>query len=208
MELPPPGPPRGSLIGAAAGREEPFHLTVEEGKGSVTVVRVNPDPPEFGRYFSRASEGRVEELYVGLLRGSEVQVVDNPSNVFFDDPLVRVELRAYLSALPGDRWYRVYVSDPSERGVEATLKYAEALEASAPGGEAGAFVVNMVPPLPEEYAQASSRVGELKFPVRAVVPFDERLYTYGSFWDFGEFPEQVARLGRVLLDMPTTATVE
>jgi len=205
----------GSLLDALMGKDSEFHLTVKEGEGEITVVRVNPDPPLFYKYMEKIKNDptvtdRILQIYSKFMRESEIHLADNPPNVFFNDPVIQLEIKAYMSIGYTERWYRVYVSDPSERGLKALMEYVKAVEAEGMGGTPGALIVNMVPPLPEEYAQAVSLARRYRpnFPVVAAIPFDERLYTYGSFMELREFPDQLNILGRVLSSMPTNAFIE
>ncbi|WP_158613737.1 ParA family protein [Sulfodiicoccus acidiphilus] len=202
---------------AASGEEGQFWVTREEGKGRLTAVRINPDPPLFVKDFKVIKEdpsrfNRYVKLYEALLRNHEIVVVDNPPNVFQGDEAVDLEHRAFTNLRRDERWYRVYVSDPSERGISAVLQYMEVLESFTETGRPGALVVNMVPPLPEEAARASSSLrrvcAEKSLPVCAVVPFDERLYTYGSYMELNEFPEQVIALSKALVRLPEKALIE
>jgi len=72
--------------------------------------------------------------------------------------------------------------------------------------------MNMVPPLPEELTKASSTMKkvciEYKISLCGVIPFDERLYTYSSYAELKEFPEQVISLAKALVNLPASSFVE
>ena len=202
---------------ASTGESGEFYRSENDGEGKLTVVRVNPDFPLFLKDYRAVKESNEKfrafvDLYRPLLLEHEIFVVDNPPNIFQGDELTDLEHQAFSITRDEKDWYRIYVTDPSERGLSVVLDYMTVSESISSKGKAGGLIMNMVPPLPEELTKASSTMKkvciEYKISLCGVIPFDERLYTYSSYAELKEFPEQVISLAKALVNLPASSFIE
>jgi|ECHhosMinimDraft_1075155.scaffolds.fasta_scaffold01158_2 MinD-like ATPase involved in chromosome partitioning or flagellar assembly len=212
---------KGLVHNVMTGEGRDHYTEFREG-GVLGVLRFYGDSPTFYRSLRLWKEEefrrKVFEEYRGLLKGKEFHffVVDNPPNVFYSSEVVGFEASIFYRVLGEMQRLLLCVSDPTERGVTEAVKYTYAvLEDLAsipvrPPGVFLGFVVNMVPPLPDEMVMAERRAKEacekLKASVCGVIPFDERLYAYSDLNRVEDFPDQMRQIVQQISQLALSLT--
>jgi|BEDMetMinimDraft_2_1075160.scaffolds.fasta_scaffold01023_3 CO dehydrogenase nickel-insertion accessory protein CooC1 len=203
---------QGLLHSTITGEMEPFYAEVNVGKGVLGVLRIYPDSPLlFEEAYKVHRDPTLKQKFYGdyksFLQNHDfsLYLVDNPPNIWWSDEVVINEYNNFVEALPKVKPYRLYVSDPSPMGITSCLNYAKKIEEYAPTEDPPiGLVVNMVPPFPDELELAKREaVGagkELRVKVVAVIPFDERLYSYRVNRMGESMPEQIEELAKALLN--------
>ncbi|BBD73824.1 hypothetical protein HS1genome_2213 [Sulfodiicoccus acidiphilus] len=194
----------GLLNSVLEGRTDGYYASTHIGKGKLGVVRFYPVSHTFKTsvdFVLRKPElmEAVSKAYGELLldEGYDLFIVDNPPNVLPSDPVVKLEVQAFYKWTKADVAH-LYVSDPTQFGIEAVVRYAEYVQSDPeliPPVHRG-LVVNMVRPLPDEEAMAQRKALEACERIMAdlcgTIPFDDSLFDYGDRSE--EYPEEVNNL--------------
>ncbi len=185
-----------------------YYLEKKCNGGKIAVIKFYGDGP---RFFTDVSiihknpilSNKIEELYGQILKKRfDFYVVDNPTLVDFDDEIVKHELSIFLKNNPKDEILRIYVTDPSEPSIKATMDYIKKLESQNNVGEGYGVIINLVPPYPEELEKSRRDLKEIleetKLDTGFVLPFIENLFQFNSKMEDLEIPEEIKLLARQL----------
>lgn len=185
-----------------------FYMTKKYNNGEIAVIKFYGEGP---RFFTDVSiihknpvlSNKVEELYSQILKNNfDFYVVDNPSLVDFNDEIVRHELSIFLKNFPNDKILRIYVTDPSEPSIKATIDYIKKIESQNNVGNGYGLIINLVPPYPEELDKSKrdlkEALEETKLNTGFVLPFIENLFQFTGKMEDLEIPEEIKLLARQL----------
>jgi chromosome partitioning protein len=178
--------------------------------GKISVIKFFGEGPRFYTdmsivHRSQLLLNKIEELYTQILKKKfDFYVIDNPSYVDFNDEVVKHELSIFLKNFPDEEILRIYVTDPSEPSIRATVDYVKKLENQSNVGKGYCFIINLVPPYPEDIDKAKMDLNEVldetKLAKGFVLPFMEKLFQFTEIEDL-EVPEEVKELARQLKDL-------
>lgn len=128
-----------------------------------------------------------------LQKDYKFYVVDNPSLVLVEDPIVEMELNAFLKVKPKENVVRIYVTDPIDYTIRLTLEYLGRMEESKPIGKPYALIVNLVPPFKDVLERTEIKLKEIisekGLEEGAIIPFSEELFNLSS--EDVKVPEEV-----------------
>ncbi len=119
-----------------------------------------------------------------LQKDYKFYIVDNPSLVLVEDPIVEIELNAFLKVKPKENVVRIYVTDPIDYTIRLTLEYLNKMEESKPIGKPYALIVNLVPPFKDVLERTEIKLKEIisekGLEEGAIIPFSEELFNLSS----------------------------
>ncbi|EWG06423.1 MAG: chromosome partitioning ATPase [Candidatus Aramenus sulfurataquae] len=200
------------LVKSVVEGKEPkdFYAEKNYNLGKLSVIKFFGEGPRFYTdmsivHRSQPLMNKIEELYTQILKKKfDFYVVDNPSYVDFNDEVVKHELSIFLKNFPDEEILRIYVTDPSEPSIAATVDYVKKLESQSNVGKGYCVIINLVPPYPEDIDKVkislNEALEETKLPKGFVLPFIEKLFQLTEIEDL-EVPEEVKELARQLKDL-------
>ncbi|MCI2413959.1 MAG: ParA family protein [Candidatus Aramenus sp.] len=171
--------------------------------GNLTILKCFGQGPRYVVDLEKLSKSRElldracnTYLDAVLQKDYKFYIVDNPSLVLVEDPIVEMELNTFLKAKPKESVVRIYVTDPIDYTIKLTLEYLDKVEESKPIGKPYALIINLVPPFKDVLESTELKlkgiISEKGFEEGAVIPFSEELFNLSSA-DV-EVPNEVKRL--------------
>ncbi|AWS00468.1 AAA family ATPase [Metallosphaera hakonensis JCM 8857 = DSM 7519] len=178
------------------------------GKGTVTVVKISGDgtrhETDIQKLVNDASlKERFKAVIEDILKSfpHDFSIVDNPSLIFHDNPLVQTEVEVYLKLYPDRKVVRFYVLTAHMRLAEETVAYIRRAEDRSKLGSPLGMFVNMIPPGQEAEAERilNHVMERTNLKLGVLIPFSEEIFQFSEEMSSMPILPQIKKMSELII---------